>query len=433
MPQWLNNIAGLKKGHEAQLAHTRKATAQYMLKALNAAVIHLCEECEVQGMVDSFGEELKLLSTELLTLAGIKANPECWYSYIARVSHCLGHVLDDQKIKVVVMLCNECDAKSKKKAAVQTAQMDVEMKDATKTVEELVSEKVEIESTSLTPFNCSDLMYSTYFSLISEEIQASRSSESEDDQTQWFAPCKEAEAGSQAFHFQHQCRSLVIEISEDEGRVKDRQEGRKEQAVKRKRKRNRRQQGQRHHQKEGEGEGDCWQWKRLQLEALSSSSSLVQTQCHVLSWVCPPDVTFHCKDPEMYPSLFFLASSSLQHRFVVARMSCLYYDTQITNSLFHNLTDVTLTYEQMKILALNYKFVPKPFKTMVASALESFDDFARRLCLSEAAKRRRYLAISRGLNPDLEKGQPAYIPKFHIPAFEAEAEPLILHVECALS
>ncbi|SJL17766.1 uncharacterized protein ARMOST_21327 [Armillaria ostoyae] len=114
-------------------------------------------------------------------------------------------------------------------------------------------------------------------------------------------------------------------------------------------------------------------------------------------------------------------------------MSCLYYDTRITNSSFHNLSDVTLTYEQMKILALNYKFVPKPFKTTVASALESFDDFARRLRLSEAAKRRRYIAISRGLNPDLEKGQPAYIPKFHIPALEAEAEPLILHVEHALS
>ncbi|SJL16935.1 uncharacterized protein ARMOST_21328 [Armillaria ostoyae] len=141
----LNDIAGLKKGHESQLAHTRKATAQYVLKALNAAVTRLREKCEVQGMVDSFGEELKSLSIELLTLAGIEANPERWYPYIARVSRCLGRVLDDQKIKVVVTLRNERDAKSKKKAAVQTAQMDVEMKDATKTVEELVSERVEIE------------------------------------------------------------------------------------------------------------------------------------------------------------------------------------------------------------------------------------------------------------------------------------------------
>ncbi|PBK97138.1 hypothetical protein ARMGADRAFT_1027991 [Armillaria gallica] len=140
-----NNITGLKKGHESQLAHTRKATAQYVLKSLNAAVIRLHEKCEVQGLVDSFGEELKSLSTELLTLASIEVNTERWYPYIARISHCLGRVLDDQKIKVIVTIRNERDAKSKKKAAVQTAQMDVEMKDATKTVEELVSERVEIE------------------------------------------------------------------------------------------------------------------------------------------------------------------------------------------------------------------------------------------------------------------------------------------------
>ncbi len=37
------------------------------------------------------------------------------------------------------------------------------------------------------------------------------------------------------------------------------------------------------------------------------------------------------------------------------------------------------------------------------------------------------------MNPDLDKGQPTYIPKFHIPVSDVEAEPLILHVKHALA
>ncbi|KAJ7740645.1 hypothetical protein B0H16DRAFT_1464868 [Mycena metata] len=109
--------------------------------------------------------------------------------------------------------------------------------------------------------------------------------------------------------------------------------------------------------------------------------------------------------------------------------SVLFYDTRIRNRAFHNLTDVTLTYEQVKILAMNSKFVPKPAKTSVESVLASLDDFARCLRLSERAKQQRYVKLVQGIDPDIDNGQPRYVPKFHIPVESAEAPALIRHVE----
>ncbi len=232
-----------------------------MLKALNASVTHLCKLVKVQGIVNSFREELKNLCRELLTLASIQANLKCWNEYITCMACCLGQVLDQQKIKVIVMICTKCETKDKKKAAVQSAQMDVEMKDTMKTIMELVSKKVKIKSTSAIPSDCSDLMYSTYFSLISEEVQTSRSSESGGCQYQW-PLCKEAEERSQALHIQYKHTCFFIENYSDQEHTEERQEGiGKGQVNKRKRKRQRQKQGQKLQQGKREEESSSQRWK----------------------------------------------------------------------------------------------------------------------------------------------------------------------------
>ncbi|EDR07844.1 uncharacterized protein LACBIDRAFT_327583 [Laccaria bicolor S238N-H82] len=77
----------------------------------------------------------------------------------------------------------------------------------------------------------------------------------------------------------------------------------------------------------------------------------------ITTWTPPPGIKFHCLKPETYPPIFFSAPLTLQSRFITARMSPLFYDTRITNRTFHNMTSVKLSYEQVKMLALNSKFV----------------------------------------------------------------------------
>jgi len=96
------------------------------------------------------------------------------------------------------------------------------------------------------------------------------------------------------------------------------------------------------------------------------------------------------------------------------------------------MTGVKLSYEQVKMLALNSKFVPRPKTTSVESVSLAFDDFERRLRLSEKARKSPALTIIQGFDPDLDKGQPRYVAKFHIPNPQAEAPKMFLHVELAL-
>ncbi|KAI0065893.1 hypothetical protein BV25DRAFT_1797876, partial [Artomyces pyxidatus] len=90
---------------------------------------------------------------------------------------------------------------------------------------------------------------------------------------------------------------------------------------------------------------------------LTTTSVPVPELQHVVSsWRFPPDVPFHRLKPASYPVLFFSASQTLQQRFVTSRMSVLFYETRLTNQAFHNLTEVTLSYAQVKMFALNTKF-----------------------------------------------------------------------------
>jgi hypothetical protein len=76
--------------------------------------------------------------------------------------------------------------------------------------------------------------------------------------------------------------------------------------------------------------------------------------------------------------------------------------------------------------------VPKPIKTSVTSIKLSFNDFTRRLRLSDAARRRNLIGGPTWSYSDVEKGQPTYVPKFHIPSLDAKTEKILQHMENAL-
>ncbi|KAJ7678041.1 hypothetical protein DFH06DRAFT_975820, partial [Mycena polygramma] len=100
---------------------------------------------------------------------------------------------------------------------------------------------------------------------------------------------------------------------------------------------------------QGQEEGDAGQRLRLAPTPVAPSHD-------VLSWVSPPGPAFHHHWPDTYPDPFFAAPIDVQTKFVTSKMSPLYYDTRLINRAFHNLTDVELSSEQSKLLALNPKF-----------------------------------------------------------------------------
>ncbi|KAJ6540160.1 hypothetical protein DFH09DRAFT_929712, partial [Mycena vulgaris] len=103
--------------------------------------------------------------------------------------------------------------------------------------------------------------------------------------------------------------------------------------------------------KEAEGEEDRGAGERLGFLKIPSLPSL-----DVTSWVSPSDKRFHHHCPDTYPESFFAASPASRSKFVLGRMSELYFDTRLRNRSFHNMTDVPLSHEQIKTLSLNQKF-----------------------------------------------------------------------------
>ncbi|KAJ7838961.1 hypothetical protein B0H13DRAFT_1650444 [Mycena leptocephala] len=113
--------------------------------------------------------------------------------------------------------------------------------------------------------------------------------------------------------------------------------------------------------------------QRLRLETRRPQLDIVS------SWVSPSGSRFHYHGPDTSSKEFFDAAA--RTLFVTSKMTELYYDTRIRNRGFHNFTSVPLSHEQVKTLAFNQKFVPKPKATGLKSTLNALDDFSRRLRL----------------------------------------------------
>ncbi|KAJ7694916.1 hypothetical protein B0H16DRAFT_1328779, partial [Mycena metata] len=102
-------------------------------------------------------------------------------------------------------------------------------------------------------------------------------------------------------------------------------------------------------QRQSEADGAAGQ--RLRIDAKPPPPSH-----DVLSWVSPSGTGFHHHRPDTYPVPFHAAPLEVQTQFVLCKMTPLYYDTRLINRAFHNLSDVKLSPEQTKLLALNPKF-----------------------------------------------------------------------------
>ncbi|KAJ7716108.1 hypothetical protein DFH07DRAFT_785480 [Mycena maculata] len=100
------------------------------------------------------------------------------------------------------------------------------------------------------------------------------------------------------------------------------------------------------------------------------------------------------------------------------------------------MSDIELSHEQTKILALNSKFAPRPKATPVTSVTDSVDDFSCRLRLrvDKDIEDRKHNNLHQYFPGErTEKGQPVYVPKFHVPTPDAQGPPLIGKIEAALS
>ncbi|KAJ7714671.1 hypothetical protein DFH07DRAFT_785746 [Mycena maculata] len=113
-------------------------------------------------------------------------------------------------------------------------------------------------------------------------------------------------------------------------------------------------------------------------------------------------------------------------------MSELYCDTRLKNRAFHNFSNVSLSPDQIKTLSLNSKFVPRPKVAAVKPTLDAVDDFVRRLQL-RVHKNINDGSLRKFFGETTDRGQPRYVPRFHIPNPYAQGPLLIDQIEVALA
>lgn len=431
------SMSGEERTAEARETYTN---ALKVMKKAAVDYVRACHKHNVeasQALIDAESKgvclsvDLHSYASQVIKDAGHK-DSNLWNAYINAVVSALGAELSSIRFDVAALVLAERQEKAAKQAALDTATADAEMMDSTQPIESIIKEHVESAGMSHTyPLHTSLSHVLPSSSLHPCSVQTTQQASSRYRQRVEKEETKEEQTESRTLIIQPpECSGFVFE-SCDIKRSSVEEKG-KGACRKRKQKRKRKEKGSVYAGEEGEGEVEEVETlgvKRLRLDASYSPPTIPHL---VTTWTPPPGMKFHRLKLDTYPPIFFSAPLTLQSRFVTARMSPLLYDTRITNRTFHNMTGVKLSYEQIKMLALNSKFVPRPKMTSVESVSLAFDDFERRLRLSEKARKSRALAITQGFDPDLDKGQPRYVAKFHIPNPMAEAPKMLLHVELAL-
>ena len=419
-------MSGEERTAEARETYTN---ALKVMKKAAVDYVRACHKHNVeasQALIDAESKgvclsvDLHSYASQVIKDAGHK-DSNLWNAYINAVVSALGAELSSIRFDVAALVLAERQEKAAKQAALDTATADAEMMDSTQPIESIIKEHVESAGMSHTyPLHTSLSHVLPSSSLHPCSVQTTQQASSRYRQRVEKEETKEEQTESRTLIIQPpECSGFVFE-SCDIKRSSVEEKG-KGACRKRKRKRKRKEKGGVYAGEEGEGkveEVETLGVKRLRLDASYSPPTIPHL---VTTWTPPPGMKFHRLKLDTYPPIFFSAPLTLQSRFVTARMSPLFYDTRITNRTFHNMTGVKISYEQIKMLALNSKFVPRPKKTSVKSVSLAFDDFERRLRLSEKARKSRALAITQGFDPDLDKGQPRYVAKFHIPNPMAEA------------
>ena len=435
------STSGEERTAEARETYT---SALKMMKKAAVDYVRACHKHNVeasQALIDAESKgmclsvDLQSYASQVIKDAG-HTDSNLWNAYINAVVSALGAELSSIRFDVAALVLAERQEKAAKQAALNTATADAEMMDSTQPIESIIKEHVESAGMLHTypPHTSpSHVLSLPSSSLHPCSVQTTRQASGRDRQRVEKEEAKEEQTESGTSIIQRPERfGVVLESCDSVFERSSVEEKGKGACRKRKRKRKRKEKDGTYAGEEGEGkveEVETLGVKRLRLDTSYSPPAIPHL---VTTWTPPPGVKFHRLKPDTYPPIFFSAPLMLQSRFVTARMSPLFYDTRITNRTFHNMTSVKLSYEQVKMLALNSKFVPRPRKTSVKSVSLAFDDFERRLRLSEKARKSRALIVTQGLDPDLDKGQPRYVAKFHIPNSSAEAPKMLLHVEFAL-
>jgi hypothetical protein len=406
-------VSSALEAMNASVAASRIATIAYLRACHDKSVEISKKLVSVQSRQENLAIDLASYAGLILADAGFPSNR--WTAFINAVVLALKDELEDVSIDVHAQIYLERREKLAKASAVASAAADAEMADGTRPVQDIIAKEVATQG-SASSHPCQSPSQITNSLLLRYDSVSHRSLSPEE------------------FVEGDQCGSQQLEERSDEGQEEDQETQCEARTVP---DRQRRRRGGKRKRKRKVGSQERQEGESEELEVgltnyLSSSLLLPERLDSVLSWVSPPNVRFHRLKPETYPHLFFTASPALQREFVISRMTLLFYDTRITNRAVHNFSEIPLTPEQVKMLALNSKFAPRPKTTSVDSALTSFDDFVRRLRLSELARRKKSIQRD-GYDPDIEKNQKRYIPKFHIPNPDAQAPKLLLHVEDALA
>jgi hypothetical protein len=378
--------AGARETYTNALKVMRKAAVDYVSACHkhNVEASQALIDAESKGMCLSV--DLQSYASQVIKDAG-HADGNLWNAYINAVVSALGTELSNIRFDVAALVLAERQEKASKQAALTTAAADAEMMDSTQPIENIIKEHVESAGTSHTHphTSLSHVLPLPSLSLHPCSVQATQQASGRDRRRVEKEETKEEQTESGTLTIQCPERFGVVLESYTQCSVEEKGKGA---CGKRKRKRKRKEKGSARageNKREGEVEEvETLGVKRLRLDA-SYTPPLIPHL--VTTWAPPPGVKFHRLKPDTYPPVFFSAPLVLQSRFVTARMSPLFYDTRITNRTFHNMTSVKLSYEQVKMLAFNSKFVPRPNKTSVKSVSIAFDDFERRLRLSEKARK----------------------------------------------
>jgi hypothetical protein len=428
-------VTAHKTAAENALSSAAVESTKYLTALYTAQVAAIREKVKVAAVADEFATSLKEYSASVMADAAV-TDTTMWDPLIARLKTAVASELETAQIDFVATLRREADAKEAKATLVNTARADAEMTDGTRPVEEVIEEKIAVHfDSACLPRSHPSLLHAdpSPFHFCSPRVreEAYEADSAGDLNERDIRSLEDLDPQTQA-------RLVQWDIGEGDGEESQGfeegfgqvqlAESRQGQERRRRGQRARPQRKRRHQAEEEEAQGGEGRGagQRLGLNPTRPLRNVIS------SWVSPSGTRFHHRRPDTYPEEFFAASPSVRTRFVTSKMTDLYYDTRLRNRAFHNFTPVSLSHEQVKTLALNQKFVPKPKAARPDSTLDAVEDFTRRLRL-RVDKSVNDATLHAHFGEATERGQPRYVPRFHVPNPFAQGPPLLDKIESALS
>lgn len=445
-------VVAAKTAAETAIATARTSTISF-LSTLHTVQVEKCRnQIDVKATVNALGTALTTYAHGIISASDDDVLT-VWDPCVTLLKTALTSELKTLKFEFTARLQKEAESRDAKATAVANARADAEMEVDTRPIDEMLNEKIQRALAKLgarlivdhIPLTDADfaLPPHSYGEQRPHEVSETRalqgkasflqSDGAQSPKALFFVNCEKGIQGE---------KGVDVQGEEEAGQTsqgdqsQSESEGEGEGKSRKRRRRRRRRRGKAHarESESDEGEEEGRSSGRVGRQRLGLSEPRSDPTLDVASWVSSPGPRFHHRRPDTYPESFFVAPQSSRVRFVTGQMTELYYDTRIRNRTFHNLTNVSLTPEQIKTLSLNQKFVPRPNATDLQPTLDAVDDFQRRLRLrvdKEISQPKTLHSFFGG--EELERGQPRYVPSFHIPEPDAAGPALIDEIESALS